>query len=73
RMCCHCKGKKTLPKKFSSENNMDPGKIPEELQGLTELKANNRYYADIIIDNEVLEFLPQEGYIDGQLPQVQPN
>ncbi|CAG8781808.1 19739_t:CDS:2, partial [Gigaspora rosea] len=153
-MCYHCKGEKTLPKKFSAENNMDPGKIPEELQGLTEveemliaqvftvmlvyklrggqhgyrgnvinfpqdvqefttrlprhpptlnilivhrqsandltafrdfivcrnvvtnalcwLKANNRYYADIIIDNEVLESLPQEGYIDGQLPQFVP-
>ncbi|CAG8656549.1 10685_t:CDS:2, partial [Racocetra fulgida] len=32
---------------------------------------NNQYYADITIDNEVLKSLPQEGYIDDQLPQFQ--
>ncbi|GES78966.1 replication protein A 70 kDa DNA-binding subunit-like [Rhizophagus clarus] len=26
------------PKRFSKENNMDPGDVPEELQGLTEIK-----------------------------------
>ncbi|CAG8791708.1 14991_t:CDS:2 [Gigaspora margarita] len=36
--CCHCYTEKTLPKKFSFGNNMDPGEVPEELQGLTELK-----------------------------------
>ncbi|GBB96110.1 hypothetical protein RclHR1_26870001 [Rhizophagus clarus] len=43
-----CKRKKKLrendenqeeePKRFSKENNMDPGDVPEELQGLTEIK-----------------------------------
>ncbi|CAG8703771.1 42153_t:CDS:2 [Gigaspora margarita] len=33
-----CSTEKTLPKKFSAENNMDPGKIPNELQGLTEVE-----------------------------------
>ncbi|CAG8753248.1 15757_t:CDS:2, partial [Gigaspora margarita] len=37
-MCCRCKSKKNLPKKFSGENNMNPGEIPEELQGLTEVE-----------------------------------
>src|SRR6185436_3185858 len=32
---CHCE---TFPKKFSSENDMDPGEVPEELQGLTEIE-----------------------------------
>ncbi|CAG8726026.1 14206_t:CDS:2, partial [Racocetra fulgida] len=29
---------KTLPKKFSTENNMDSDNVPEELQGLTEIE-----------------------------------
>ncbi|CAG8739329.1 20867_t:CDS:2, partial [Gigaspora margarita] len=29
---------KTTPKKFSFENNMDPGDVPKELQGLTEIE-----------------------------------
>ncbi|CAG8581678.1 16756_t:CDS:2 [Gigaspora rosea] len=76
-MCRWCHSEKILPKKFSAENNMDPGEIPHELEGLTEIEemliaqANNRYYADITIDNEVLESLPQEGYIDNQLPHLQ--
>ncbi|CAG8792226.1 10852_t:CDS:2, partial [Gigaspora rosea] len=98
-MCRRCYSEKILPKKFSAENNMDPGEIPHELEGLTEieemliaqvftvidfkvrrnivanalhwLKANNRYYVDITIDNEVLESLPQEGYIDNQLLHLQ--
>ncbi|CAG8799932.1 5916_t:CDS:2, partial [Gigaspora margarita] len=33
-----CKCEKTLPKKFSAENNMNLGEVPEELQGLTEVE-----------------------------------
>ncbi|CAG8503559.1 10031_t:CDS:2, partial [Racocetra fulgida] len=119
---------KTLPKKFSYDNNMDPGEVSEELQGLTEieemliaqvfpimviyrlregqhgyrgiiinfsqdveeftnatafrdfrvrrdkvtcalrwLKKNNDYYSDITIDNENLQFLPEDDFIDDQL------
>ena len=29
---------KNVIKKFSAENNMDPGDVPEELQGLTEIE-----------------------------------
>ncbi|CAG8774992.1 27709_t:CDS:2, partial [Gigaspora margarita] len=36
--CCQCYTEKSTPKKFSGENDMDPGKVPEELQGLTEVK-----------------------------------
>ncbi|CAG8821279.1 5323_t:CDS:1, partial [Racocetra fulgida] len=31
-MCRQCNAKITLLKKFSAENNMDPGKIPYELK-----------------------------------------
>ncbi|CAG8791829.1 22137_t:CDS:2, partial [Gigaspora margarita] len=34
----HCYTEKTLSKKFSFGNNMDPGEVPEELQGLTEIE-----------------------------------
>ncbi|CAG8606715.1 20363_t:CDS:2 [Rhizophagus irregularis] len=34
------------------------------------LKRNNQYYADIIIDDNVLRTLPDEGSIDDLLPQV---
>src|SRR3989337_1278848 len=37
-MCRRCYTEKTLPKKFSAENNMDPGDVPEELKGLTEIE-----------------------------------
>jgi hypothetical protein len=30
--------KKTLRKKFSAENNMDPGDVPEELKSLMEIE-----------------------------------
>ncbi|CAG8502458.1 12012_t:CDS:2, partial [Cetraspora pellucida] len=128
--CRRCSAEKTMPKKFSAENNMDPKEVPEELQGLTEveemlisqvftdiqeftthlprnplslnmlivqcksenhsgsfrdfyvrhskvtctlywLKGNNRYYFNIIIDNEILQSLPEDDYIDSQLPQIQ--
>jgi hypothetical protein len=150
--CRRCYSDKTIPKKFSAQNNMDPGDVPEELQGLTEieemliaqifpvisvyclrggqyaykgnvinfpqdvhkfvtrlprhpssldtlvvrqrsangstfrdfnvcrikiaralswLKENNRYYINIIIDNEILQSLPENGPIDEYLPQVQ--
>ncbi|CAG8598033.1 15848_t:CDS:1, partial [Racocetra fulgida] len=36
--CYHCHTEKTSPKKFSTENNMDPGNVPEELQRLIEIK-----------------------------------
>jgi ATP-dependent DNA helicase PIF1 len=150
--CYRCYYDKDLIKKFSKENNMDPGDVPEELQGLTQieeiliaqifpvisvyclrggqyayrgnvinfpqdvlefatrlprcpssldilvvrrrsannlafrdfnvrrdkvfralhwLKANNRYYAEIVIDNEILQSLPNNGPIDDQLPQLE--
>ena len=37
------------------------------------LKNNNRYYSDIIIDNEVLQSLPVDGPIDDQLQKSQMN
>ena len=38
-MCRRCYNeRKAIVKKFSSNNNMDPGDIPEELQGLTEIE-----------------------------------
>jgi ATP-dependent DNA helicase PIF1 len=37
--CCRrCYTEKDSPKKFSAENNMDPGEVPEELQGLSEIE-----------------------------------
>ena len=151
--CRRCHTEKKTPKKFSAENNMDPGDVPEELKGLTEieemliaqvftvmsvyrlrggqngyrgniinfpqdvheftkwlprnpfsldvlvvqrqssnettayrdfyvrrdkvaralvwLKANNRYYEDIIIDNEILQSLPENGSIVSQFTQIQ--
>jgi len=152
--CQRCYSDKGIPKKFSTENNMNPGDLPVELQGLTEieemliaqifpvisvyclrggqyaykgnvinfpqdvhefttrlprhpssldvlvvrrqsasrstfrdfnvrrnkiaqtlswLKLNNRYYFDIVIDNEVLQSLPNNGPIDDYLPKVQRN
>lgn len=151
--CRRCHTEKKVPKKFSAANNMDPGDIPDELKGLTEieemliaqvftvmtvyrlrggqtgyrgnvinfpqdiqeftnrlprhpssldvlvirrqsandstafrdfivrrakvrnalmwLKANNRYYADIIIDQEILQSLPENDSIAKNLPQLQ--
>ena len=37
-MCRHCYKEKKTPKKFSNGNNMDPGPVPEELKGLTEIE-----------------------------------
>ncbi len=37
------------------------------------LKKNNRYYSDIIINNEVLQSLPVDGPIDDQLQKSQMN
>ncbi|RGB23751.1 hypothetical protein C1646_774059 [Rhizophagus diaphanus] len=34
------------------------------------LKQNNRYYTDIVIDEEVLQSLPEDELIDDQLPQI---
>jgi hypothetical protein len=39
-------------------------------QALCWLKKNNRYYADIIIDENVLRTLPDDGSIDDRLPQI---
>jgi hypothetical protein len=36
--CRRCYNDKTDPKKFSTENNMNPGDLPKELQGLTEIE-----------------------------------
>jgi hypothetical protein len=37
-MCRCCYYDKNEIKKFSADNNMDPGDVSEELQGLTEIK-----------------------------------
>src|SRR4051812_27331960 len=37
-MCRRCNKEKKTPKRFSEDNNMDPGNVPEELQGLTEIE-----------------------------------
>ena len=37
-MCRRCYKEKKTPKKFSNGNNMDPGPVPEELKGLTEIE-----------------------------------
>ena len=36
--CHRCNRDKNLVKKFSASNNMDPGDVPEDLQGLTEIE-----------------------------------
>ncbi|PKC56912.1 hypothetical protein RhiirA1_499427 [Rhizophagus irregularis] len=36
--CRHCHNDKKTPKKFSADNNMDPGEVPDELQGLTDIE-----------------------------------
>ena len=36
--CLHCQRDKYIPKKFSKANNMDPGKVPQCLQGLTQVE-----------------------------------
>jgi len=36
--CHRCHREKTIPKKFSKENYMDPGELPEQLKGLTEIE-----------------------------------
>ena len=38
KMCRQCHKEKKNPKKFSSENNMDPGEVPEVIKGLTEIE-----------------------------------
>ena len=38
KMCRRCYTEKIEPKKFSVRNNIDPGKVPDELQGLTEIE-----------------------------------
>ncbi|CAB4032530.1 ATP-dependent DNA helicase PIF1 [Paramuricea clavata] len=35
-ICYQCKRDKKSPKKFSAENDMDPGTVPEQLRGLTQ-------------------------------------
>ncbi|GBC48157.2 uncharacterized protein LOC105316640 [Rhizophagus irregularis DAOM 181602=DAOM 197198] len=134
RECRRCH-KEKQPKKFSKDNNMDPGKVPDKLRDLTEiekmlvaqvfpvmsvyrlcgefasklprhpslldmlvirhqsvsnaeafrdfkvrrdkviqaliwLKQNNRYYANVIIDHEILQSLPIDGTIDDQLQDI---
>ncbi|CAB4437360.1 unnamed protein product [Rhizophagus irregularis] len=39
-------------------------------QALVWLKQNNRYYADIIIDHEILQSLPIDGIINDQLQDI---
>ncbi|CAB4416219.1 unnamed protein product [Rhizophagus irregularis] len=36
--CRRCHNDKKIPKKFSADNNMDPGEVPDELQGLTDIE-----------------------------------
>ena len=38
KKCQRCSRETKMPNKFSAENNMDPGEVPEELQGLTEIE-----------------------------------
>ncbi|CAG8641197.1 7999_t:CDS:2 [Cetraspora pellucida] len=123
RECRRCYSEKDDIKKFSAENNMDPGDVSKELKCLTEieemliaqvfpvvsvyylhggqygyhgnsarsqhtfrdftirrakvekalywLKTNNHYYKNIIIDDNVLHFLPDDGPVDDQLLQLQ--
>jgi hypothetical protein len=40
------------------------------IQAFQWLKANNKLYQDIVIDNEVLQTLPENGSIVEQLPQI---
>ncbi|CAG8787331.1 26266_t:CDS:2, partial [Gigaspora rosea] len=60
--CRHCYKEKTLPKKFSFDNNMDPGKVPEELQVLTKIEeilrgGQQRYKRNVInFSQDVEEF-----------------
>ena len=37
-ICYGCKSDKKSPKKFSAENDMDPGIVPEQLKGLTKVE-----------------------------------
>ncbi|CAB4017850.1 Hypothetical predicted protein [Paramuricea clavata] len=37
-LCYRCKKDKKSPKKFSAENDMDPGIVPEQLSGLTQVE-----------------------------------
>jgi len=37
-MCCRCYRDKKEVKKFSAENNMNPGEVPDELKGLTKIE-----------------------------------
>ena len=37
-ICYRCKRDKKSPKKFSAENDMDPGIVPEQLRGLTRVE-----------------------------------
>ncbi|CAB4033970.1 Hypothetical predicted protein, partial [Paramuricea clavata] len=37
-ICYRCKRDKKSPKKFSAENDMDPGIVPEQLTGLTQVE-----------------------------------
>ncbi|CAB3982786.1 Hypothetical predicted protein [Paramuricea clavata] len=37
-ICYRCKRDKKSPKKFSAENDMDPGTVPEQLRGLTQVE-----------------------------------
>ncbi len=36
--CRRCHSEKIMPNKFSAENNMDPGNVPNELEGMTEIE-----------------------------------
>src|SRR2546423_12854221 len=38
KMCRRCFTEKKHPKKFSAGNNMDPGDVPDELKGLTDIE-----------------------------------
>ncbi|EXX66670.1 hypothetical protein RirG_121580 [Rhizophagus irregularis DAOM 197198w] len=40
------------------------------IQALIWLKQNNRYYANVIIDHEILQSLPIDGTIDDQLQDI---
>ncbi|CAB4023269.1 ATP-dependent DNA helicase pif1 [Paramuricea clavata] len=67
-ICYRCKRDKKSPKKFSAENDMDPGIAPEQLRGLTQavlwLKTNNPFFKSIEIDRDVIQSLPENGIPD---------
>ncbi len=53
RICQQYYIKKSISKKFSTDNNMDFKKVSKEFKGLTEIKEMPNYI-DIYSDNSIL-------------------